>query len=51
MEDSLRMISSDTPILEIRGICKSYGPVKALENVSLSVRPGEALALVGDNGA
>ncbi len=32
-------------------IGKSFGPVRALEDVSLEVRPGEVLALLGENGA
>lgn len=39
------------PILELRGISKSFGPVRALSGVSLSLYPGEVMALVGDNGA
>ncbi|MGB9618302.1 MAG: ATP-binding cassette domain-containing protein, partial [Desulfomonilaceae bacterium] len=39
------------PALEMRGICKSFGPVKALEDVSLCVRQGAIHALVGENGA
>ena len=38
-------------ILEMRGIEKSFGPVKALRNVSLSVREGEIHAICGENGA
>ena len=40
-----------TPLLELRGIDKSFGPVQVLHDVSLSVYPGEVTALVGDNGA
>jgi D-xylose transport system ATP-binding protein len=40
-----------TPLLEIRGIDKSFGPVQVLHDVGLSVFPGEVTALVGDNGA
>jgi D-xylose transport system ATP-binding protein len=40
-----------TPILELRGIDKSFGPVQVLHDVALSVYPGEVTALVGDNGA
>ncbi|MEH0846308.1 ATP-binding cassette domain-containing protein [Micromonospora sp. CPCC 205711] len=40
-----------TPLLELRGIDKSFGPVQVLRDVALSVHPGEVTALVGDNGA
>ena len=39
------------PILELRGINKSFGPVHVLHDVDLVVRAGEVTALVGDNGA
>ncbi|PZQ97008.1 MAG: D-xylose ABC transporter ATP-binding protein [Cereibacter sphaeroides] len=38
-------------ILQMRGISKTFGPVKALRDVSLDVRPGELHALMGENGA
>lgn len=38
-------------ILEMRGIKKSFGNVKALNNVDLSVRKGEVHAICGENGA
>jgi ABC-type sugar transport system ATPase subunit len=37
--------------LEMHGISKSFGPVKALEDVTLRVRAGTVHALVGENGA
>ncbi|MED7922793.1 ATP-binding cassette domain-containing protein [Nonomuraea sp. LP-02] len=40
-----------TPLLEVRGIDKSFGPVKVLHNVEFSAYAGEVTALVGDNGA
>ncbi len=40
-----------TPLLEVRGIDKSFGPVQVLQDVDLRVYPGEVTALVGDNGA
>src|SRR5690348_4532993 len=42
---------NDTPLLELRGITKSFGSVQALTDVDFEVRNGEVMALVGDNGA
>jgi D-xylose transport system ATP-binding protein len=42
---------SDAPILELRGISKSFGAVQALYEVDFHVSAGEVMALVGDNGA
>jgi D-xylose transport system ATP-binding protein len=42
---------SDPPILQLRGISKSFGSVQALTDVDFEVRRGEIMALVGDNGA
>ncbi len=42
---------SDQPILELRGINKSFGPVDVLRSVDFTARAGEVTALVGDNGA
>jgi ABC-type sugar transport system ATPase subunit len=39
------------PLLRLRGISKRFGPVRALTDVDLDVRPGLVTALVGDNGA
>lgn len=39
------------PILELRGVNKSFGMVHVLRDVDFAVRPGEVTALVGDNGA
>jgi ribose transport system ATP-binding protein len=40
-----------TPILEANGIFKAFPGVQALQDVSLSIHPGEVLAVVGENGA
>jgi D-xylose transport system ATP-binding protein len=40
-----------TPLLELRGLDKSFGPVQVLRNVDFAAYPGEVTALVGDNGA
>ncbi|CAO5192240.1 branched chain amino acid/phenylalanine ABC transporter ATP binding subunit LivF [Frankia sp. AiPs1] len=39
-----------TPVLELRSVSAAYGPFRALFDVSLTVNPGEVLALVGSNG-
>jgi simple sugar transport system ATP-binding protein len=39
------------PVLEARGIVKSFGRVVALNGANFTVYPGEVVALVGDNGA
>ena len=38
-------------LLEARNVSKSFGAIQALEEVSFSIEPGEALGLMGDNGA
>ncbi|GAA2137257.1 ATP-binding cassette domain-containing protein [Actinomadura napierensis] len=40
-----------TPVLDMRGIDKSFGSVKVLQDIAFSAYPGEVTALVGDNGA
>lgn len=40
-----------SPLLELKNIHKSYGHIKALQGVDLSILPGQVLALVGDNGS
>ena len=37
--------------IEVRNICKSYGKVKALDDVSLAVAEGEVFGLIGPDGA
>jgi D-xylose transport system ATP-binding protein len=44
-------LSNKDPILELRGVSKSFGAVQALYQVDFHVAPGEVMALVGDNGA
>src|SRR5436190_13850044 len=49
--DSGRAAEVRPPAAEAEAIWKSFGRTKALQNVSVSVRPGECHALVGRNGA
>jgi fructose transport system ATP-binding protein len=43
--------TEQTPILEARGLTKRYGHVTALAGSDFDLRPGEILAVIGDNGA
>jgi D-xylose transport system ATP-binding protein len=43
--------ANGTPLLSLRGIGKSFGPVQALTGIDLDVPVGQVTALVGDNGA
>jgi simple sugar transport system ATP-binding protein len=50
--EPIAALDKDAPIvLEMSHISKSFGPVTALVDVSIKLRRGEVLALVGDNGA
>ena len=44
-------VADGTPLVEARGVAKTYGAVRALGDVDFAVHPGETVALVGDNGA
>src|ERR687884_459106 len=40
-----------TALIEVEGLGKSFGNIIALDDVSMSVYPGEVMCLLGDNGA
>jgi branched-chain amino acid transport system ATP-binding protein len=39
------------PLLVLRGVCKSFGGIQAVDTITFDVRPGECVGLVGPNGA
>jgi D-xylose transport system ATP-binding protein len=43
--------ASEVPLLRLRGVGKSFGPVQALTGIDLDIPAGQVTALVGDNGA
>jgi branched-chain amino acid transport system ATP-binding protein len=38
-------------LLDVRGLCKSFGALRASDGISFDVRPGETHAVIGPNGA
>ncbi len=51
MTDTTSTNGFRTPVLECRGVSKSFGAVQAVKKADWKVYPGEVTALVGDNGA
>ncbi len=47
----LDRMEESAPILRVRGLYKRFGRLEVLRGIDLDVRPGEILALVGENGA
>ena len=45
------MAAADTPLLSLEGVDVCYGAIHALRDVSLNVRKGEVVTLLGANGA
>jgi simple sugar transport system ATP-binding protein len=44
-------MAQNAPLLEVRGLSKHFGAVRALNNFSMTVNAGEVVAVAGDNGA
>ena len=42
---------SAVPVLELRGLCKSFGGLQATRDVNLRIMPGDRQAIIGPNGA
>lgn len=51
IETSFSHAPTATPVLEMQGITKRFNGVSALQNVNLTIYPGEVHALMGENGA
>ena len=45
------MAETKEPILQVRHLCKSFGPTKALNDVSINVNRGQVTGLIGENGS
>jgi ABC-2 type transport system ATP-binding protein len=43
--------TTEVPAIELRALCKSFGTVRAVDHLTLSVAPGEILGLLGPNGS
>ena len=41
----------ESKVLKAEGVCKTYGKVKALDHVNLTLEPGHIYGLIGRNGA
>jgi ABC-2 type transport system ATP-binding protein len=46
-----RQLVSDEPVVVLEQVSKSFGPVRAVERLTLSIRPGRITGLLGRNGA
>src|SRR6266403_187385 len=42
---------TDAPVLELRGLCKSFGGLHAVRDVTFKIMPGDRKAIIGPNGA
>ncbi|MBV8836432.1 MAG: branched-chain amino acid ABC transporter ATP-binding protein/permease [Alphaproteobacteria bacterium] len=46
-----RAIDKAKPLLEVKGLRKSYGGIKAVQGIDLTVMPGSIVAVIGPNGS
>lgn len=50
-QKGIGIMENVTPVVQARGIVKRYGHVTAIDYSDFELRPGEVLAVIGDNGA
>jgi rhamnose transport system ATP-binding protein len=51
VETGTRTVPETEPVVSLRGASKAYGPIQALDDVTLELRAGEVMCLAGENGA
>jgi simple sugar transport system ATP-binding protein len=51
VEHADRTLRVGTPLVEMEGVGKAYGAIRALEGINLTVNAGEVTCVLGDNGA
>ncbi len=51
VEHADRTLRVGTPLVEMEGVGKAYGAIRALEGINLTVNAGEVACVLGDNGA
>src|ERR687895_1052593 len=51
IEHADRSLKVGTPLVEMDGVGKAYGAIRALEGINLTVNAGEVACVLGDNGA
>src|SRR5579864_8357952 len=44
-------VNGKVPVLELKGLCKSFGGLHAVRDVTLQIMPGDRKAIIGPNGA
>ncbi len=44
-------MSSQTPVIQLKNVSKTFGEVRSLSEVNIEIYPGEIVGLLGDNGA
>jgi ABC-2 type transport system ATP-binding protein len=48
---ALLNLAGERPMIEVQGLTKEYGRLRAVDNLSFRVAPGEVLGFLGPNGA